>query len=505
MATSELWQRVSAGSASSRQGKANVAGAALRGPRRATRSWMVLDGFAILSGAMLAALYAVHTGRQGSAGALWEGRIVDSRSTGILLALLFGFAASVIVVSGRLHLYNPRKVGSALHELGLTVEACSISGLLVAGTVYLTDADNVPRSIVLNALALVMLLLILRRLVYRALLHLLFSRQIGLRNAVIVGGGPSAHALRDHLQSISHLGYRFKGLIEVPALESCWTDRSGGIADSLEALFRDSRGRMADEIFFTVPCSGEIIREVLEQDCFRGVELRLVPDLYDGVAWNSSIEYIGNFPTIPFQRRHAARVGETLKRALDVVFSGLVVVSLAPLALAIAIAVKLDSRGPVHYSAERIGKKGRRFRCIKFRTMVLDADERRAEVMHMNERDGVLFKAPNDPRVTRVGRFLRKYSLDELPQFVNVLRGEMSVVGPRPPLASEVQSYKVDHLRRLDVTPGITGLWQVQARQDSSFESYISLDLEYIENWSIWLDLKIIVRTVGVVLAGTGC
>jgi lipopolysaccharide/colanic/teichoic acid biosynthesis glycosyltransferase len=186
------------------------------------------------------------------------------------------------------------------------------------------------------------------------------------------------------------------------------------------------------------------------------------------------------------------------------VFSSLFSIFLLPVMLVIALAIKLDSRGPVFYSSERIGKKGRVFRCIKFRTMVHDAEKRRAGVMHMNEREGVLFKITNDPRTTRLGRFLRKYSLDELPQFLNVLRGDMSVVGPRPPLASEVREYKLSHLRRLDVTPGITGLWQVQARQDPSFDSYISLDVTYIENWSIWLDINIIARTIGVVLSGTG-
>jgi exopolysaccharide biosynthesis polyprenyl glycosylphosphotransferase len=197
-------------------------------------------------------------------------------------------------------------------------------------------------------------------------------------------------------------------------------------------------------------------------------------------------------------------IGLVFKRVLDILLSSLILTIISPVLLAVAIAVKLDSHGPVFYFSERIGKKGRVFRCVKFRTMVRDAEKRRADVMHMNERDGVLFKISNDPRITKVGRFLRKYSIDELPQFINVFRGDMSIVGPRPPIASEVRQYKLSHLRRLDVTPGITGLWQVQARQDPSFDNYVSLDVTYIENWSIWLDLKIIARTIGVVLAGTG-
>jgi exopolysaccharide biosynthesis polyprenyl glycosylphosphotransferase len=243
---------------------------------------------------------------------------------------------------------------------------------------------------------------------------------------------------------------------------------------------------------------------VLDQARVHGVDLRVVPDMYDGVAWDSPIEYIGQFPTIPLHRGEVPELGLVFKRVFDTVFSTLVLVALSPLLVAIAIAVKLDSPGPVFYTSERIGKKGVVFRCIKFRTMVRDAETRRAEVMHMNEREDVLFKISDDPRVTRLGRFLRKYSLDELPQFFNVLCGDMSIVGPRPPLAGEVRKYDLSHLRRLDVTPGITGLWQVQGRQDPSFASYVSLDVTYIDNWSVWLDFKIIMRTIAAVFAGTG-
>jgi exopolysaccharide biosynthesis polyprenyl glycosylphosphotransferase len=236
----------------------------------------------------------------------------------------------------------------------------------------------------------------------------------------------------------------------------------------------------------------------------QGVDLRIVPEMYDGLTWNNPVEYIGQFPTIPLHRGRVPEMQLVFKRVFDTILSAFALVLFSPILLLIAIAVKLDSPGPVFYFSERIGKKGRVFRCIKFRTMVLDADKRLAEMKHLNEREDILFKISDDPRITKLGRTLRKYSLDELPQFFNVLRGDMSIVGPRPPIGSEVREYKLSHLRRLDVTPGITGLWQVQARQDPSFDSYISLDVTYIENWSIWLDFQIILRTIGVVFAGTG-
>jgi exopolysaccharide biosynthesis polyprenyl glycosylphosphotransferase len=384
------------------------------------------------------------------------------------------------------------------------MQACVTCGLLLTGTLYMVHAEDIPRGIVLITLVLVTLGLSLRRLIYRMVIYRRFEHGIGTRNVLIVGTGPEAHALRHHLESIRHLGYTFKGFIDFEGSSSRVTSTSGDVVGTLDTLFQHARKQFVDEIFFTTPCERGIVQSVLEQARAHGVDLRVIPDMYDGLAWNSPIEYIGQFPTIPLHCGQVPEIGLLLKRVLDMVFSTLVLILLSPLMLVIAIAVKLDSRGPVFYSSERIGKKGRVFRCTKFRTMVRDADKRRADVMHLNERDGVLFKISNDPRITKLGSFLRKYSLDELPQFFNVLRGDMSVVGPRPPLASEVREYKLSHLRRLDVTPGITGLWQVQARQDPSFDNYISLDVTYIEKWSIWLDLKIILRTIGVVCAGTG-
>jgi exopolysaccharide biosynthesis polyprenyl glycosylphosphotransferase len=465
---------------------------------------MVLDGITVLGSAVLATLYEFHTGPVNGAKNFWRGTLIHGWPMGILLALLCGFTFTLIIISRRLHLYAPKRLTSFLHEQRLSVQACLTSGLLLTGTLYLVHAEEIPRTIVLITLSLVTITLSLRRLVYRILIYQRFERGVGTRNVLIVGTGPEAHALRHHLESIRHLGYTFKGFIDFSAAGASFSAASGDVVGTLETMFTHARKQFVDEIFFTTPCDRGIVQNVLEEARVQGVDLRMVPDMYDGLLWNSPIEYIGQFPTIPLHRGHVPEIGLMIKRVLDILFSALALLILSPVLLAIAIAVKLDSRGPVFYSSERIGKKGVVFRCTKFRTMVRDAEKRRGEVMHMNERDGVLFKISNDPRITKLGRFLRKYSLDELPQFINVLRGDMSIVGPRPPIASEVKEYKLNHLRRLDVTPGITGLWQVQARQDPSFDQYISLDVAYIENWSLWLDIKIVARTIGVVFAGTG-
>jgi exopolysaccharide biosynthesis polyprenyl glycosylphosphotransferase len=465
---------------------------------------MFLDALTILIATILATLYRQHEDPLTAARGFWHGTLIHGRPMGILLALLCFFAVSLMVISRRLNLYTPTRLPNILQEQLLSIRACLTSGLLLTGLLYLVHAEDISRAIVLFTVGQVTILLSLRRLIYRLVLYRKFERGVGTRNVLIVGTGPEAQALRHHLDGIRHLGYTFKGFVELPGSSDSLAAGPDDVVGSLDTLFDQARKQFVDEIFFTTPCERSVIQDALAQAREYGVDLRIIPEMYDGLTWNSSIEYVGQFPTIPLHRGRVPEVALMLKRIADVVFSFFVLILFSPLLLAIAIAIKLDSPGPVFYLSERIGKKGRVFRCIKFRTMVRDADKQRAAMMHLNEREGVLFKISADPRITKVGRFLRKYSLDEFPQFFNVLHGDMSVVGPRPPIGSEVREYQLSHLRRLDVRPGITGLWQVQARQDPSFDSYISLDVTYIENWSVWLDIQIILRTIGVVLAGTG-
>ena len=503
MATSEFWQRVSASSSAPDWTEA-ANGQSSRKVRGQSKIWMIADATTVVIAVTAAALFEVGATPLAGVKMFWRGTLIHGASTGILLTLLSGFILSLILTSRRLHLYSPTRVSGFLHEQRLNLQACFTSGLLLTGALYLTHTVDVPRSIVAMTLGLVTVSLALRRLLYRIIMHRRFERGLDTRNVLIVGTGPEAHALRHHLETARHLGYTFKGFVGPKGSDARIPSISRDVVGNIESLFQHARKHFIDEIFFTSPSDRGVVAEVLEKARVHGVDLRVLPDMYDGLAWNSPIEYIGQFPTIPLHRGHIPELELVLKRLLDIALSSFALVMLSPILCAIAIAIRFDSPGPIFYSSERIGKKGRVFRCIKFRTMVRDAETMRAEIMHMNERNGILFKITNDPRITKLGRILRKYSLDELPQFLNVLHGDMSVVGPRPPIASEVREYKLNHLRRLDVTPGITGLWQVQGRRDPSFDSYISLDLAYIENWSVWLDVKIIMRTIGVVFAGTG-
>ena len=462
-------------------------------------AWGLLDFATVLVACLVSVRFRMDAMDAG--GALHSGSVLLEtwRTFGLYMAW---FALCLVFFTRSYNLYGPVQMRSGLNEQRLTLQATLVSGLILCGTLYLFRGEVQSRIVVILTVMLTGAMLCARRALWRSLVYSRFREGIDTRNILIVGAGRVGHALRNHLESLGHLGFRFRGFVALTEkeVESGDADIIGTVNNCL-AL---SRALFVDEIFFSVPAERKVVMELVEQAREAGIDVRVVPDLYDGLAWNAPVEYVGQFPTIPLHRREFPAGAFMLKRAMDIVLSSLALAILSPLLLLIAVAVWLDSGGPILYRAQRIGRKGRTFPCFKFRTMVENADSLKSDLAHMNERDGILFKISNDPRITRVGRFLRKYSLDELPQFVNVLRGEMSVVGPRPPMASEVERYDLAHLRRLDVLPGITGLWQVEARQDPSFDSYISLDTAYVENWSLWLDLRILVRTVSVVLGGTG-
>ncbi|HET9517961.1 MAG TPA: sugar transferase, partial [Actinoplanes sp.] len=232
------------------------------------------------------------------------------------------------------------------------------------------------------------------------------------------------------------------------------------------------------------------------------VDLLIASSLADVTGQRITVRHVDGLPLLHIEHPQLTGAWRAVKTAWETAAAALAVLLLAPVIGVLAALVKLDSRGPAFYLQRRVGLGGREFSMIKLRTMVADSDQQ-AHLLH-NESDGVLFKMRADPRITRVGRVLRRYSLDELPQIVNVLLGHMSLIGPRPPLPSEVARYPHDMQRRFAVKPGMTGLWQVSGRADLSWEDSVRLDLSYVENWSLSMDLVILLRTVVVVLRGTG-
>jgi exopolysaccharide biosynthesis polyprenyl glycosylphosphotransferase len=234
------------------------------------------------------------------------------------------------------------------------------------------------------------------------------------------------------------------------------------------------------------------------------VDLAVAPSLFQVVTRRMTIETVGNVPLLHVDQIRLTRGKAALKRALDLVTVVGLGALTAPVWLLAAVLVRIDSPGPALFRQERVGRDGRRFQMLKFRTMVEDAEDRLAEVAHLNEAEGNFFKIADDPRITRLGAHLRRWSIDELPQLWNVLRGDMSMVGPRPPLPSEVENYEPWHLRRLRVRPGVTGIWQTSGRSDVPFDEAVRLDLFYIENWSLGTDLYLLGRTVSAVLGRRG-
>src|SRR5271170_245344 len=503
MATPDYLQQVivSAGnhSGSSRRGFSAESGW-FRRPSVASSVMASVDILTVVVAAMLALRFRVITPPDVSTLHVLPHLIQSSPN---LLPFYVGWFGVCLVFFTRSYgLYGPIQNRSGLHEQRMTVQASLTSGLLLCGTLYLSSGESISRVVVALMVVFSTALLCFRRAVWRKMVYRRYRAGIETRNVLIVGAGRVGQALRNHIDTLQHLGFRFKGFVALSEREAESGD--GDVIGDVRNCLSLARSLFVDEIFFSVPAEKKLVIGMVEEARIAGIDVRVVPDMYDGLAWNARVEYIGQFPTIPLHRKDFPIGGILVKRVLDISVASLGLVLGAPIMLGIAGAIRLGSEGSILYKAKRIGRKGRAFPCYKFRTMVQNADTLKAELEHMNERDGVLFKIKEDPRITRVGKFLRKYSLDELPQLYNVLKGDMSLVGPRPPMAAEVEQYDIAHLRRLNVLPGITGLWQVEARQDPSFDSYISLDTAYVENWNLMMDLRIMARTVGVVLSGTG-
>jgi exopolysaccharide biosynthesis polyprenyl glycosylphosphotransferase len=319
-----------------------------------------------------------------------------------------------------------------------------------------------------------------------------------VRNVLIVGAGGVGRRVASYLAGHPEEGRTLYGFLD--------NDRplGNGVMGRVSDLARIARTGFVDEVILAAPQDRMMTVQVVREAERLRLDVEIVPDLFGCRPVGAEIEQVGELPVITLHAERLPALSLVLKRVVDVIGAGLALMALSPLLAAIAALIKLDSRGSVLYCAQRAGRKGRRFRCYKFRTMVSDADALKDLLRQNNERAGPFFKIVDDPRITRLGRILRRYSLDELPQLWNVLKGDMSLVGPRPHPLDDVAGYEIEHLARLDVMPGITGLWQVTARRDPSFQRGMELDREYIRTWSLGSDLRILLRTLLAVVQGSG-
>jgi exopolysaccharide biosynthesis polyprenyl glycosylphosphotransferase len=375
---------------------------------------------------------------------------------------------------------------------------------------FLYKPDFFSRLIFFYAGALVFVLLALTRYVMVRWRRSNWQRGQRLERMLVVGGTGLSHQAMSNLANSTTTGYELVGYVADPLGPDAPPPRfrhppSAPHLGPLDVLPAAVVHHQIDQIVVALPFWQHRDLPKVVQTCTQlGIDFQVVPDFYELSFDGVTVQDVGGTPLIELRNNQIIGTNYVLKRLLDL---SLVLITLplwGMLSLVIGLAVRLTSSGPVILRQTRIGRHGRPFEFLKFRTMVVNADELRDTVLAQGERDGPLFKIKNDPRVTPVGRFLRKFSLDEIPQFWNVLRGDISLVGPRPAIPEEVFRYEPWQRRRLDVMPGITGLAQAMGRSEISFEEMVRLDIYYAEHWSVWLDIRILLATIPTVLSGRG-
>lgn len=456
----------------------------------------------------------------GDEGFAWSERFAPY---GALLLLVIG----IRLLSFRYcDLYRVRGEFSLVDDSIRIFKATAIGSLLIVAAAFLYRggfefrAFSYARSVFVLDFVFVLLSIGVLRFVMRSVQTVVRSRHINLIPTLVVGRGSEAASFIREMRARPSLGYRVIGVVDVeprPVAADTTTFEDVPVIGNLQTLPEVIRDSGANEVIIADPqVNGDTLFEVMIR-CGRrrGVEFRIAPSLFNCLPRKTEIDQIGVLPMIRLFREPLSQSARLTKRTFDLIFAALAIVLLLPIWLLIALLIKIDSRGPVFYTQERVGMDGRLFLLYKFRTMRagVDSDVHReyqrafiaglAEANLGNEHKPA-YKLLADPRVTRIGKLLRRTSLDEVPQLLNVLTGDMSVVGPRPPIPYEVEAYELWHRKRLDMKPGLTGLWQVSGRNRLPFEEMVRLDLFYIENWSLLLDLKIIMRTGFVMIGGEG-
>jgi exopolysaccharide biosynthesis polyprenyl glycosylphosphotransferase len=435
-----------------------------------------------------------------------------------LLPLALVIWGVLLLLSGR---YRSHRTVPILDEAWAIIRVCFIGSAVFTLLLYaariderLLGDDRISRLWILLFAIFSCVFLLTEQLGVRITSRWVRMRGFNYRTVLIVGTGPTALSIAESIQGHRYWGFRILGFVANGSNGNgsngngiaAGFPRSWPILGEVDDLPRIVESNVVDDVIFAVH------RRDLDrlEDLFlslqeQGIRTRLALDLFPHTRAQVQLEDLDGMPLLSFATAPTSHIQLLVKRVLDVAAASFLLFLGLPVVLAIATAIKLTSRGgSVLFRQTRCGLNGRSFTLYKFRTMVEDAEERRRELLHLNEMSGPVFKLKADPRVTSLGRILRRFSLDELPQLWNVLRGEMSLVGPRPPIPEEVAKYERWQRRRLAMKPGMTGLWQVSGRNELDFHRWMELDLEYIDSWTPLLDLKILMKTIPAVLTGRG-
>jgi exopolysaccharide biosynthesis polyprenyl glycosylphosphotransferase len=405
-------------------------------------------------------------------------------------------------------LYGSRRLGERKEELVIVLKA-TFAGALVLGFVaaFFRVKMITPTFIavfwMVAASTIIFSRMALRELLRRARIH---GRN--LRHLVIIGTNSRAVEFARTIEGRPELGYQLVGFVDEEWAGNREFGKNGrSVVADLEHFSDFLRERVIDEVAIALPMKSFYTQaaRIVAQCQEHGVIVRVLASLFDlQKGWVNNSQFDG-MSVATFSPHSSEGWPMLFKRMLDILVSLLLLFLLAPVWILVALLIKLDCSGPVFFVQDRVGLNKRRFRMYKFRTMVGDAEKKQSELESLNEADGPVFKIKNDPRITRLGKYLRKTSIDELPQLLNVLKGDMSLVGPRPLPLRDYQGFDQDWVRRrFSVPPGITCLWQVTGRSSLSFQEWMELDLDYIDHWSLWLDVKLIAKTIPAVLKGVG-
>jgi exopolysaccharide biosynthesis polyprenyl glycosylphosphotransferase len=401
-------------------------------------------------------------------------------------------------------LYRSRARWTRRGEIAAVLRATLIQLVLTLSILYVLKLPDVSRLLLIVVFPSLAVAAICIRIVIRQVLILARDYGRNVRYMLVLGAGPRAEEFANLVENHAELG-----LVVIGHLKTDSSDGGVVLSRPLLGMVSDLEQvlhtQIVDEVAVCLPFSMEELIEKVTYTCEQeGKVVRIPVAPISHLLSTGIVETVGGVGVFSLASGPDRAASLLLKRVVDFVGAAILMIALSPVMAILALAVRLDSKGPILFRQERVGVHGRPVMLLKFRSMCADAEEKLEDLKEQNEINGFAFKLANDPRTTRVGRFLRRSSLDELPQLWNVLNGQMSLVGPRPPLPTEVAQYDVWHRRRLSMKPGMTGLWQVGSRRSAEFDHWVERDLEYIDSWSLWLDIKIIARTVPAVLGGSG-